>query len=85
MTAIPSCIAVAQQFGDLIAKEEYSAEHALLTSEAQKISSPGDFKKAVVGMTSYAPGPIQEVVVMDETLKTGLRSRIQMSLVFMLR
>jgi hypothetical protein len=69
MTSIPTCIAVARQFGDWIAKEDYLAAHSLLTTEAQKTYSPDDFKKAVIRMTRYAPGPIQEVAVMDDILE----------------
>jgi hypothetical protein len=61
---MPTHIEVAKQFGDLIAKPDYVAAHALLTEEAQTAQTPEDFKEAVEGMTTYAPGPIQEVRVL---------------------
>ncbi len=69
MTPILACKAVARQFGDLIAKEDYLAAHSLLTKGAQKNFSPDDFKQTVVEMTSYAPGPIEQVEVMDDILE----------------
>jgi hypothetical protein len=59
-------IQVAGQFGHLIAKADYTAAHAFLTEEAQKIHSPKDLKAAVEEMTTYAPGPIQQVEVMSD-------------------
>lgn len=69
MTPVQECIAVAQKFGDFIASEDYQSAHGLLTTEAQADCSAEGFKKAVARMTSYAPGPIQEVTVMDEILE----------------
>jgi hypothetical protein len=69
MTPLQNCITVAQQFGDFIAREDYLAAHALLTAEAQGDYSAESFKTAVAKMTSYAPGPIQEVTVMNEILE----------------
>jgi hypothetical protein len=63
---MPTYTEVAKQFGDLIAKSDYPAAHALLTKEAQAVHTPDDFKAAVEGMTTYAPGPIQEVEVMED-------------------
>ena len=63
---MPTYIEVAKQFGDLIAKPDYAAAHALLTEEAQTANTPGDLKEAAEGMTTYAPGPIQEVQVIDD-------------------
>jgi hypothetical protein len=57
---------IAKQFGDLIAKPDYTAAYALLTQEAQAANSPDDFREAVEGMTTYAPGPIREVQVMED-------------------
>src|SRR6185295_12185529 len=68
MTPVQECITVAQKFGDFIAREDYSAAHGLLTTEAQADYSAESFRKSVAGMTSYAPGPIQEVTVMDELI-----------------
>lgn len=59
-------IEVAEQFGHSIAKADYAGAHALLTEEARRIHSPEDLKEAVEGITSYAPGPIQQVEVMLE-------------------
>ena len=63
---MPTYAERAQQFGDLIAKEDYSAAHALLTKEAQRVHSPDNFREAVIGMTTYAPGPIRNVAVMED-------------------
>jgi hypothetical protein len=57
---------IAEQFGKLIAGENYAAAHGLLTKEAQKVESPEDFKQVVKEMTTYAPGPIREVQVMED-------------------
>jgi len=59
-------IKVAEQFGKLIGNADYVAAHSLLTKEAQAVYSPENFKESVVGMTTYGPGPIQEVEVMEE-------------------
>jgi peroxiredoxin len=59
-------IEVAQQFGDLIAKEDYSAAHRLLTTEAQQAYSPARLKESAEGMRTYAPGPITHVEVMED-------------------
>jgi len=63
---MPSYVEVAQQFGELIAKEDYPAAHALLTTKAQQVQSPDNFREAVIGMTTYAPGPIRSVIVMED-------------------
>ena len=63
---MPTYIEVAKQFGDLIAKPDYAAAHTLLTDEAQAANTPDDFREAVEGMTTYAPGPIQDVQVMED-------------------
>jgi hypothetical protein len=57
---------VAEQFGNLIGRADYVAAHALLTKKAQAVHSPDDFKESVKGMTTYAPGPIRQVVVMED-------------------
>jgi hypothetical protein len=59
-------ITVAEHFGNLIAKSDYTAAHALLTKEAQKIHSPDDFKQTFEQMTAYAPGPVRQVDVMED-------------------
>ena len=61
-----TCVEVAEQFGTLIAKTDYTSAHKLLTKKEQVTYSPNDFKKAVEEMTAYAPGPIEEVVVMKD-------------------
>lgn len=63
---MPAYVEIAKQFGDLIASEDYTAAHALLTKQAQAMHSPGDFKNEVEGMTTYAPGPVREVEVMED-------------------
>jgi hypothetical protein len=59
---------VAEQFGNLIGTADYMAAHALLTKKAQAVHSPDDFKESVEGMTTYAPGPIQRVVVIEDSI-----------------
>jgi hypothetical protein len=61
-------IEVAEEFGKLIAEEDYVAAHRLLTREAQKMHSPAKLKKAVKTMTAYGPGSIREVEVMTDML-----------------
>jgi hypothetical protein len=63
---MPTYIEVTKQFGDLISKQDYAAAHALLTDEAQAANTPDDLRDAVESITTYAPGPIQEVQVMEE-------------------
>ena len=63
---MPTYVEVAKRFGDLIAKPDYEAAHALLTGEAQTVHTPNDFRQAVDGMTTYASGPINEVQVMED-------------------
>jgi peroxiredoxin len=63
-------IEVAKQFGNLIAKSNYVAAHALLTKEAQTAYSPDDFKESVEHMIAYDPGPIQSVEVMKDFILT---------------
>src|SRR2546428_5933277 len=59
-------VEVAKQFGDLLAKEDYVAARALLTTEAQALHSADDLKTRAEGMRRYAPGPIRNVEVMQE-------------------
>jgi hypothetical protein len=59
-------IKVAEQFGHLIAKADYSAAHTLLTKAAQRTHSPEAFKAAVEGMTAYTSDPIRQVEVMSD-------------------
>jgi len=68
MTRGQECITVAQKFGDFIAREDYQSAHGLLTAEAQADYSAESFEKSVARMTSYAPGPIRDVTVMDELI-----------------
>ena len=68
MTPVQECITVAQKFGDYIAREDYQSAHGLLTAKAQADYSAESFKKSVASMTSYDPGPILEVTVMDELI-----------------
>jgi len=58
--------AVAQHFGDCIAKNDYAAACTLLTKDAQSTITPEVIKNAVTTMTAYAPGAIQEAKVMEE-------------------
>jgi hypothetical protein len=59
---------VAERFGNLVASGDYVAAHSLLTTEAQGVHSPGALKEAVEEMTAYAPGPIRQVEVMEDTI-----------------
>jgi hypothetical protein len=61
-------IEVAEEFGKLIAEEDYVAAHHLLTRAAQKVHSPAKLKKAVKTITAYDPGPIREVEVMTDMI-----------------
>ncbi|MFN5118208.1 MAG: hypothetical protein ACK5FE_07195 [Cyanobacteriota bacterium] len=58
--------AVAQHFGQCIASNDYAAAWALLTKELRASMTPELLKNAVDAMTSYAPGPIREVNVMED-------------------
>ena len=60
--------AVAQHFGDRIAREDYSAAWDLLTKEAKRSATPADIQAAVATMTAYAPGPILEAQVMEDSI-----------------
>lgn len=57
---------VAQHFGDLITRKNYSAAWQLLAEEAQTSITPEDIQAAVATMIAYAPGPIQTAQVMEE-------------------
>lgn len=57
---------VALQFGDLIARQDYSAASRLLAPELQSSKTPDAIQAAVVTMTAYAPGPIQEAQMMED-------------------
>jgi len=68
ITEDAAIIQVAEEFGKLIAEEDYVAAHRLLTREAQKVYSPAKLKKAVKTITAYDPGPIREVEVMTDAI-----------------
>jgi hypothetical protein len=57
---------VAQSFGDLIARRDYSGAWELLTKEAQQSITSEDLKIAATSMSAYAPGPIREAQVMQD-------------------
>ncbi len=59
-------VQIAQQFGDLIAAEDYVSAHRLLTVEAQAANPPENLKRRAERMRSYASGPITEVEVMKD-------------------
>jgi len=61
-----TCRAVAQQFGDLIARGEYAAACSLLSKEMQSDTTPETIKAAVASMTAYASGPIQGAEVIED-------------------
>jgi hypothetical protein len=57
---------VAQHFGDLITRKNYSAAWKLLAEEAQTSITPEVIQAAVARMSAYVPGPIQEAEVMED-------------------
>ena len=59
-------VQLAKEFGDLIAKEDYVAAHALLTTEAQSVHTAQEMNRRSEGMRRYAPGPFRNVEVMEE-------------------
>jgi hypothetical protein len=59
-------VQLAQRFGDLIASEDYSAAHTLLTTEAQNVHTAQEMKRRSESMRRYAPGPFRNVQVMEE-------------------
>jgi hypothetical protein len=58
--------AVAQRFGDCIAKKDYDAAWALLCEELQLTSTSESIKNAVTTMTASGTGWIHVVQVMDD-------------------
>jgi hypothetical protein len=58
--------AVAQRFGDCIAKKDWGAASALLTEDLQSSITPEIIKNAVTTMIAYATGSIQKAQVMDD-------------------
>lgn len=66
MALSKKCIAVAQQFGELIAGQRYQTTWLLLSPEAQDAHPPEQMAEAVAAMTDYAPGPIQEAYLEEE-------------------
>jgi hypothetical protein len=61
--------AVAKQFGNLIARTDYPAAHALLTQEAQKIHSSNEIRWTVEGMTASMAGTIQRVELEEDLFR----------------
>ena len=59
-------VQLARRFGDLIAKEDYTAAHSLLTRQAQDTYSVEEMKRRSEGMRRYAPGPFRNFQVMEE-------------------
>ena len=59
-------IQFAKQFGDIIAKEDYVAARAQLTTEAQADWSAQEMQRRSESMRRYAPGPFTNVQVMEE-------------------
>ena len=57
---------VAQDFGNLLARKQYTAAWKLLTDEAQASITPEDIQSAVTTMIAYAPGQIQEAQIMED-------------------
>lgn len=62
--------AVAQRFGDGIARNDYGATCAIFTEELQSSTTAENINNTVTTMTAYAMGSLQEAQVMDAfTLK----------------
>src|SRR2546423_7831715 len=59
-------VQLAQEFGGLIAKEDYAAAHALLTKEAKAVWPPHEMKRRSERMRSYHSGPFTSFQVMEE-------------------
>ena len=57
---------VAQQFGTLIAKQNFPAAWELLTEEARIVNTPEEMKAAVATMTPPGAGLIQSAQVVEE-------------------
>ena len=57
---------VAQHFGDLITRKDYSAAWKLLAKEAQTSITPELIQDAVATVITGAPGPIQVAQVMED-------------------
>jgi hypothetical protein len=67
--SVKVAVTVAEQFGNLIARGNYTGAHTLLSKDAQKIhSSPHHLRWAVEEMTGYAPGPIRRVELCDYSI-----------------
>lgn len=56
---------IAEQFGLALAKGDFAGAHGFLTGHARRTYSPDDLKQEVAQMTSYAPGPIEQVEIMQ--------------------
>ena len=59
-------VQLARQFGDLIAREDYTAAHSLLTRQAQIAWPVQEMKRQSESMRRYAPGPFTDMLVMEE-------------------
>ena len=59
---------VAQEFGELLAAEDYVSAHRLLTAESQGTYPPENLKRRAESIQGYAPGPIIEVEVMKDMI-----------------
>ena len=57
---MPTYVEIANQFGDLIAKSDYEAAHALLTKEAQAVHTPEELKEAGEKHSRLRAGPDTE-------------------------
>jgi hypothetical protein len=60
--------AVAQQFGDCMARGDYSTAWALLAEQTQATITPEAIASAVAAMIADAPGPILQAQVMDDCI-----------------
>ena len=58
--------AVAERFGELIVRQDYSAAWALHAKETQASITPEAIQTEVTDMIAYAPGQIKAAQVMEE-------------------
>lgn len=59
-------LAVAERFGELIVRQDYSAAWDLLAKETQASITPEAIQTEVTTMTVYASSPIKAAQVMEE-------------------
>jgi hypothetical protein len=68
-TDITAAINIAERFGNLVAKTDYSAAHALLTQEAQKLHPSNEIRWKIEGMTACVAGTIRQVELQENDVR----------------